>query len=135
MNSIIVLKPVIIAVAALIGLYVLYQAFKALFYFLSYITIVVIAATPFFLLVIGVLFGLNYENPYNKHITIKGIDFPPIPTEFSFLIVLIGMFASVGFFYICVRSKVFKTINQKFNPLPPPTESVQVDLSHLIPKK
>ena len=135
MEYIFALKPIILAVAALIGLYVLFHAFKALFYLLAYAVLVVIAAMPFFLLVIGILFGLNYESTGLQDTTIGGLNLQNMPDKFSFIFVLVGIIASVGFFLICVRSKLFKTINQKFNPLPPPTESVKLDLSHLPPKK
>lgn len=102
-----------LAAALIVGTVFLYCFFKALFYILAYLAVIVIASVPLMFLLIGVAIGLRMNSPMGS------------------VIIYVSFFLGAGFFILWIRSKTFKKVYEKLLPKRPADDIYKIDLTKL----
>lgn len=125
------LKPIIYAVAAIVLLYLIYQAVKATLAISLFVISISVLAAPFFVFITSVVLAIYYYKPEHGRIEIYGYS---LGGKYSFIIIIIGMLASALLSLFILKNRLFKKAFSKINPPPPPDQSTKTDVTHLSPR-
>lgn len=125
------LNAFLCGIAVLLVLYLFVRAVEAIILVLLYIVFAFIAASPLLIILFGVLIAVQSPQ-YGTTIEICG---NMVDIRTACIGAAIVFLLSVVIMVQCLKSKLFRKIFVRINPPPPATESVKIDLTHLIPKK